>query len=71
MTKSNLIVSDIDLFKQFKKGCLGLTITTLNESIKKIFEPFSPNSHNRLNALIELKKVGFYTYVFVGPFYLI
>lgn len=67
LTKSDLIVRDVDLFKRFKKCYLGLTITTFNEDIKKVFEPFSPSSRDRLNALKELKKAGFYTYVFVGP----
>ncbi len=34
---------------------------------KKVFEPFSPSSHARLEALKKLKQEGFYTYVFVGP----
>jgi len=67
LTKSDLIVRDIDLFKRFKNMHLGLTITTLNENIKKVFEPFSPSSHARLEALKKLKEQGFYTYVFVGP----
>ena len=67
LTKSNLITRDIDLFKRFKNIKLGLTITTLDENIKKLFEPFSPSSHARLEALKKLKQEGFYTYVFVGP----
>ncbi|RLJ01580.1 MAG: radical SAM protein, partial [Candidatus Aenigmatarchaeota archaeon] len=66
-TKSDLITRDIDLFKRFKNIELGLTITTLNENIKKVFEPFSPSSDARLEALKKLKQEGFYTYVFVGP----
>jgi len=69
LTKSDLITRDIDLFKRFKNIELGLTITTLNEDIKKVFEPFSPSSHARLEALKKLKQEGFYTYVFVGPIF--
>ncbi|PIN78590.1 radical SAM protein [Candidatus Woesearchaeota archaeon CG_4_10_14_0_2_um_filter_33_10] len=67
LTKSDLITRDIDLFKRFKNCELGLTITTLDENIKKIFEPFSPSSNARLEALKKLKKEGFYTYAFIGP----
>lgn len=67
LTKSDLILRDIDIFKRFKNCELGLTITTLNENIKKVFEPFSPSSHARLEALKKLKQSGFCTYVFVGP----
>ena len=45
LTKSDLITRDIDLFKRFKNIELGLTITTLNENIRRVFEPFSPTSH--------------------------
>jgi len=69
LTKSDLITRDIDLFRRFKNVELGLTITTLNENIKKIFEPFSPSSHARLEALKKLKEQRFYTYVFVGPIF--
>jgi len=69
LTKSDLITRDIDLFKRFKNIELGLTITTLDEDIKKVFELASPSSHARLEALKRLKQEGFYTYVFVGPIF--
>jgi len=69
LTKSDLITRDIDLFKRFKNIELGLTITTLDENIKKVFEPFSPSSRARLEALKKLKQEGFYTYIFVGPIF--
>ncbi len=67
LTKSDLITRDIDIFRRFKTCELGLTITTLDENIKKVFEPSSPSSNARLQALKKLKKEGFYTYAFVGP----
>ena len=67
LTKSDLILKDRDVFKKFKKIELGLTITCLDEKVKKIFEPFSPSSKRRLDALRKLKESGFYTYAFVGP----
>ena len=51
LTKSDLITRDTDLFSRFKGIELGLTITTLEEDIKKVFEPFSPSSKARLEAL--------------------
>jgi len=67
LTKSSLIIDDIDVFRRFKKIELGLTITTLNEKVRQAFEPFSSSASQRLQALRELKKAGFYTYAFVGP----
>jgi len=69
LTKSDLITRDMDLFKRFKNIELGLTITALDENIKRVFEPFSPSSLARLEALRKLKQEGFYTYVFVGPIF--
>lgn len=67
LTKSDLILRDIDIFRRFKNCALGLTITTLNENVRKVFEPFSSSSHARLEAVKKLKQEGFSTYVFVGP----
>ena len=43
LTRSPLCLRDIDLFKQFKNIEVGLSITTHDEGIKKIFEPCSPS----------------------------
>lgn len=67
LTKSDLILRDTDVFRHFKNCDLGLTITTLDENAKKVFEPFSPKSGARLDALKKLKEGGFSTYVFIGP----
>jgi len=67
LTKSDLITRDIDLFKKFKKHELGITITNLDNSIAKIFEPDAPSPLKRINALKQLKKSGLSTYVFIGP----
>jgi DNA repair photolyase len=39
LTKSDLVIRDIDLLKQFSDCEVGLTITTLDEQIAKDFEP--------------------------------
>jgi DNA repair photolyase len=66
LTKSSLVLRDIDLLKQL--NCeVGLTITTLNDNIRKLFEPNASSIEDRLNALKELKKSGIKTYIFFGP----
>ena len=67
LTKSDLITKDMDVFSRFKKVELGLTITVLDPGIKRIFEPGSPTSQARVNALQKLKENGFHTYCFVAP----
>ena len=67
LTKSDLITRDIDLFREFKQHDLGLTITTMDESVRRVFEPGSSSSERRLAALRKLKQAGLTTYVFIGP----
>ena len=66
LTKSDLVLRDIDLLKQL--NCeVGITITTLNDNIRKLFEPNASSIEERLNALKQLKDVGIRTYIFFGP----
>jgi DNA repair photolyase len=67
LTRSFLCLRDIDLFKQFKNIEVGLSITTHDEGIKKIFEPYSPSIHSRVNTLRTLRREKIQTYVFIGP----
>jgi DNA repair photolyase len=66
-TKSDLIIRDIDLFKQFKNCEVGLTITTLNDSLRQEIEPLTSSIQKRIQAVRELKEAGLRTYIFIGP----
>lgn len=68
-TKSDLILRDVDLFKQFEKCEIGFTITTLDDDLRKEVEPFTSPIRNRIKALETLKKEGIKTYVFIGPIF--
>jgi len=67
LTRSPLCLRDIDLFKQFKNIEVGLSITTHDEGIKKIFEPWSPSVLSRVEALRALRQEKIRTYAFIGP----
>jgi DNA repair photolyase len=67
LTKSDLVLRDIDLFKQFKNIEVGLTINSFDGESKEIFEPFSATNEKRINALKTLKANGIKTYAFVSP----
>lgn len=66
-TKSDLVLKDIDLLKQFKSCEVGFTITTLDDNLRKEIEPFTSPVQNRIKALEELKNAGINSYVFIGP----
>ncbi len=67
LTKSDLVLRDIDLLKQFKSCEVGLTITSLDDNIRKEIEPFASPPEKRIEALKKLKLEGITTYVFIGP----
>ncbi|TSD04196.1 MAG: radical SAM protein [Parcubacteria group bacterium Athens0714_12] len=67
LTKSNLVVRDLDLFKQFSKCEVGLTITTTDQKIARNFEPHSSIPQQRIKALEILHRDGITTYAFIGP----
>jgi DNA repair photolyase len=67
LTKSNLVLRDIDILSRMATVDVGLTVTTNREDIKRIFEPASSSIRERLNALKALRKAGISTYVFIGP----
>ncbi len=66
-TKSDLILRDIDLLKRFKNCEAGLTITTMDDNIRKEIEPGASPVQNRIKAVEKLKSKGLRTYVFIGP----
>ncbi|GAB4219004.1 MAG: radical SAM protein [Candidatus Microgenomates bacterium] len=67
LTKSPLLMRDIDLFKKFKNIEIGMTITSLNDKICRFLEVKAPPVSLRLKALEKLAKEKILTYAFVGP----
>ncbi|MFX0039982.1 MAG: radical SAM protein [Promethearchaeota archaeon] len=69
LTKSKLVVRDIDLFKKFKKIRVGISINTLDESFARIIERAASKPLDRLNAIKEISKAGIETYTFISPYF--
>lgn len=67
LTRSSLCERDMDLFKRFRKIEVGLSITTHDEGMKRIFEPYSPPIHARVKTLRTLHQEKIHTYAFIGP----
>jgi DNA repair photolyase len=66
LTKSSLVVRDIDVLKSLKCE-VGFTFTTMDEQIKSMFEPGSSSIKERLSALKTLSDAHIPTYAFFGP----
>jgi len=67
LTKSTLASRDLDLLTSKEEVELGVTITTLDEGLRRLIEPRSSPSAGRLALLQEAKRRGIRTYAFVGP----
>jgi len=67
LTKSPLVLRDMDIISKFDDAEVGLTITTDDDRMRKIFEPSAPPVPARIDALKKLRKAGIRTYVFIGP----
>lgn len=68
LTKSNLILRDIDLLKQFDYCDVGLSLMTLDDKLARLFEPRAAAPTGRLDALRSLHEQGIRTYAFISPF---
>jgi DNA repair photolyase len=66
-TKSNLVLRDLDLIKQFSKKDIGFTITTIEDEARKKYEPGASSVEERLLALKEIAESGISCWVFIGP----
>lgn len=67
LTKSNLVLRDVDILKKLKNIEVGFTVTSLDPKVKKIFEPNAPPSRKRFEALKTLSQHHIPTWVFVAP----
>jgi DNA repair photolyase len=66
-TRAGLITRDIDLLKKFNTIQVNMTITTDNEEIRKVFEPFCPSNKVRVNAIEEIHEAGIQSCITMTP----
>ncbi len=67
LTKSPLVTRDVDVMRAFGTIEVGLTISTDDDAVRKMFEPRAPSIEQRLRALEILHRAGVRTYVFIAP----
>ena len=68
LTKSPLVVRDIDILQSFKNVDVGMTVTTSDDRISRWLEVRAPRASHRIKALAALRDSGINTFAFVGPF---
>jgi len=69
ITKSDLIIRDIDLLKEFENCTAGVSLSLLDEDIRRDVEPLASSAQKRINAVKELKKAGINTFIFISPIF--
>lgn len=70
ITKNSLVLRDIDLLKDLAKDNLVhvmISITTLNEDLRRIMEPRTASAVKRLKTVEELSKAGIPTGIMNAP----
>jgi len=66
-TRSPLVIRDIDILKEAQDFEVGFSVTTADDSVRRLFEPHAPPTNARLNALDELHQAGIRTYAMIAP----
>jgi DNA repair photolyase len=66
-TRSSLVLRDIDILREGRDFEVGFSVTTADDSVRKLFEPDAPPINDRIMALDELHKAGIRTYAMIAP----
>ena len=66
-TRSPLVLRDLDILKGAKDLEAGLSITTADDKIRRLFEPYATSVEDRLKTLEELHLNGIRTYAMIAP----
>lgn len=69
LTKSDLVLRDIDLLKRFKEIDVNFTVNTLDEKWERLIEPNSSPVKQRLRAIKELTNQGIIVWAMMGPYW--
>jgi DNA repair photolyase len=67
LTKSPLLLRDIELFKQIPSFAANLSIPTIDEKAWRASEPHTPHPRKRIEAVAELNRAGISTGVLIAP----
>jgi DNA repair photolyase len=69
LTKSDLVLRDVDVIKKIPDVTVGISLNTLDDSIRKKTEPGAPSISRRLEALKRLHEEGISTWLFISPMF--
>jgi DNA repair photolyase len=67
LTKSPLVLRDVDVLQQLPQVTVGMTVTTTDDRLSRFLEVRAPLASRRLETLQQLHAASLPTYAFVGP----
>ena len=68
LTKSKLVLRDIELIKKIPNITVGFSLSNLNESDNRVIEPGAASAEDRIKTLQTLHDAGIRTYLFIAPY---
>jgi len=66
-TRSPLVVRDADILASGPNVEVGLSVTTADDGVRRLFEPKAPSIPARLEALARLHRAGVRTFAMIAP----
>ncbi len=66
-TRAALVLRDIEIIQEGKEWDAGLSVTTADDAVRKLFEPAAPPIMDRVRTLDELHRAGVRTYAMIAP----
>jgi len=67
LTKSNLVIRDIDLLKKMANPSVGISIAFQDDVVRRLFEKNTMPNQERIQTISKLKDEGIETYVLICP----
>ena len=69
LSRSGLMLRDLDLFVRFNEIEVGMSVPTLDDRARRLLEPWAPSIESRLRCLRQLRDAGLTTFVGFAPAY--
>ena len=66
-TRSPLVLRDVELLRSARDLEVGVTVTTGDDSVRRLFEPNAPPIDARIKALDDLHRAGVKTFAMIAP----
>jgi len=66
LTKSQLVLRDLDIFSG-SSARIGVTVTTLDERLRRLWEPNSSSTEERFGIIEQARRAGLKTAIMFGP----